>query len=76
MNLKTSKNADKDGGLGANEQRGKIAGLGANLPIILENFNDKCDNSFDNFKSLDISRFSINSNDFSFEYSKKVRQQH
>lgn len=76
MNFKGSKNVDKSEGFGLNDQRGKITGLAANLPIILENFNDKCDNSFDNFKSLDISKFSINSNDFSFEYSKKVQSQH
>ena len=69
MNFKPTKSVDKSDAESRGELGGTLQGLGANLPIILENFNDRCDNSFDNFKSLDISKFSINSNDFSFEYS-------
>lgn len=42
---------------------------GSNLPIILENFNEKVDKSFDNFKSLDISKFSMASGDFKIEFN-------
>lgn len=67
MNLRQSKSVEKVEKPDAGDIKSKHRGLLGNLPIILENFNDKCDNSFDNFKSLDISKFSINSNDFSFE---------
>ena len=66
MNFKPE-NIDKGEKLNLQDQRVRPTTLAANLPIILENFNDRCDNSFDNFKSLDVSKFSINSNDFSFE---------
>lgn len=41
---------------------------GSNLPVILENFNEKVDKSFDNFKSLDISKFSMTSGDFKIDF--------
>lgn len=69
MNLQPAKSDDNTDRNTGPDLQDRTQGLGSNLPIILENFNDKCDNSFDNFKSLDISKFSINSNDFSFEYS-------
>lgn len=69
MSFKPTKSWDKSDQNDPPELPSHVQGLSSNLPIILENFNDRCDNSFDNFKSLDISKFSINSNDFSFEYS-------
>ena len=57
-----------------NKQKKISDNLSSNLPIILENFNDKLDKSADNFKSLDISKFSMTSGDFKFELFKKTEK--